>query len=124
MSTSSSLPTDTADAKQAKKAAKRRRKAAQAEARAEQRRKRRAAAEQGSTPVGETTGSAPGSVPELSRFGALRARIADLWERRIFPVLDVVSPIGWAVLGMAVSAVGVTLVLRSRSAAAARLAAR
>ena len=103
MSTSSSLPTDTADAKQAKKAAKRRRKAAQAEARAEQRRKRRAAAEQGSSvPVGETTGSAPGSVPELSRFGALRARIADLWERRIFPVLDVVSPIGWAVLGMAV----------------------
>ena len=103
MSTSSSLPTDTADAKQAKKAAKRRRKAAQAEARAEQRRKRRAAAEQGSSvPVGETTGSAPGSAPELSRFGALRARIADLWERRIFPVLDVVSPIGWAVLGMAV----------------------
>ena len=103
MSTSSSLPTDTADAKQAKKAAKRRRKAAQAEARAEQRRKRRAAAEQGSSvPVGETTGSAPGSVPELSRFGALRARIADLWERRIFPVLDVISPIGWAVLGMAV----------------------
>jgi hypothetical protein len=104
MSTQSSLPADTADAKQAKKAAKRQRRAAQAEARAQQRRERRLASQQPSgAPVGETTGSAgsAGDAPELSGVAALRARIADLWERRIFPVLDVISPIGWAVVAIA-----------------------
>ncbi|MGP5261285.1 DUF58 domain-containing protein [Brachybacterium paraconglomeratum] len=101
----SSVPTDTADAKSAKAEAKKRRRAAAAESRAGSRRERRRAraaakrARQGQTgPAEETT---QGDAPASTGWAGLRDRVVELWMRRIHPVLDVVSPVGWAVAGVA-----------------------
>ncbi|MFE7605909.1 DUF58 domain-containing protein [Brachybacterium paraconglomeratum] len=101
----SSVPTDTADAKSAKAEAKKRRRAAAAESRAGSRRERRRAraaakrAREGQTgPAEETT---QGDAPASSGWAGLRDRAVELWMRRIHPVLDVVSPVGWAVAGVA-----------------------
>ena len=101
----SSVPTDTADAKSAKAEAKKRRRSAAAESRAGSRRERRRAraaakrARQGQTgPAEETT---QGDAPASTGWAGLRDRVVELWMRRIHPVLDVVSPVGWAVAGVA-----------------------
>ncbi|MGN7213489.1 DUF58 domain-containing protein [Brachybacterium paraconglomeratum] len=101
----SSVPTDTADAKSAKAEAKKRRRAAAAESRAGSRRERRRAraaakrAREGQTgPAEETT---QGDAPASTGWAGLRDRVVELWMRRIHPVLDVVSPVGWAVAGVA-----------------------
>ena len=101
----SSVPTDTADAKSAKAEAKKRRRAAAAESRAGSRRERRRAraaakrAREGQTgPAEETT---QGDAPASTGWAGLRDRAVELWMRRIHPVLDVVSPVGWAVAGVA-----------------------
>src|SRR5699024_10291737 len=46
----------------------------------------------------------PGTAAGTARTGpaALRDRLVELWLRRLHPVLDVISPIGWAVLAVAV----------------------
>ena len=86
MSAQRALPADTVDAKAAKAQAKK---------------NRRAAA------PGSTTGE------EAARTGlpGLRDRAVALWRRRLHPVVDVISPIGWAVLGAAAAcwAIGLTL---------------
>lgn len=124
MSTESSLPTDTADAKAAKVQAKKRRSAVKATARAQARstrkqaragkRAKNAPGAAGGPDPAQPGGSAaqPGAEPEHSTGAAgLRDRAAELWIRRIHPVLDVISPIGWAVLGAAAACwfLGVTL---------------
>lgn len=108
MSPDSSLPTDTADARAAKAQAKKRRGAAKADARAESHRRRVRARKNrdaaGAAPTGTTTTGDPGSTAEntpSTGLAGLRDRLVDLWLRRIHPVLDVVSPIGWAVLAVA-----------------------
>ncbi|HEX7349956.1 DUF58 domain-containing protein [Brachybacterium sp.] len=116
MSSQSSLPTDTADATVAKAEAKKRRRAAGAESRAAARRKRKQARagsagrpDAPSEGAGMSEGQAEGEAG--TGLAGLRDRISELWERRIHPVLDVVSPIGWAVLGAAVACwvIGLTL---------------
>ncbi|WP_114856403.1 DUF58 domain-containing protein [Brachybacterium sp. YJGR34] len=102
MSTQAPLPTDTADARAAKAQAKKRRSAARAEARAESRRRRTAgggAPSAGAAPQGGA--QTPGEEPASTGLRGLRDRIAELWIRRLHPVLDVISPIGWAVLAVA-----------------------
>ena len=106
MTQETSVPADTADAKSAKVEARKRRRAAAAEARAGSRRERRrsrAAAEHArggqAAPLEET---ARGEGAEASiGWAGLRDRAVELWLHRIHPVLDVVSPVGWAVFGVA-----------------------
>ncbi|MDN5893205.1 MAG: DUF58 domain-containing protein [Nocardioides sp.] len=109
MSPETSLPTDTADAKAAKAEARKRRSAVKADARATSRRRRLRARKDRSTGAAGGTSSAPGTPSEQAAAtgGAsstglvgLRDRVVELWLRRIHPVLDVVSPIGWAVVGV------------------------
>lgn len=124
MSSQNSLPSDTADAKAAKAQAKKRRSAVEAEARAQSRstRKQTRAAKRAAnaprTAGGEETAQPgrsagrPGAVAERSTgLAGLRDRTVELWIRRIHPVLDVISPIGWAVLGAAAACwfIGLTL---------------
>jgi len=116
MSSQSSLPTDTADATVAKAEAKKRRRAAGAESRAAARRQRKQA-KAGATgrPGAASEGTGPSEDQTEGEAGTglagLRDRVSELWARRIHPVLDVVSPIGWAVLGAAVACwvIGLTL---------------
>lgn len=119
MSPETPLPADTADAKAARAQARRRRRRARSPLR------RRGRAGQtpadAATPASGTPGtaSADGSSgasagerrPASSKEEGLRARAAALWSKRIHPVLDVVSPIGWAVLAVAAVcwAVGLSL---------------
>ncbi|ASK64993.1 DUF58 domain-containing protein [Brachybacterium avium] len=107
MSPETSLPTDTADARAAKAAAKKRRGAARADARATSRRRRLKARQDraagGSTSSVPGAASGQGAVTEgasSTGLAGLRDRAVELWLRRIHPVLDVVSPIGWAVVGV------------------------
>ncbi|MGO1225940.1 MAG: DUF58 domain-containing protein [Brachybacterium sp.] len=132
MSSETSLPTDAADAKAAKAQAKKRRSAVKSEARAKARSTRkqtRAAKRTQNAPgsVSEAPGSVsggpgaaqpgrsagqPGSEAEQSTgLAGLRDRAVELWIRRIHPVLDVISPIGWAVFGAAAACwfIGLTL---------------
>ncbi|WP_193105225.1 DUF58 domain-containing protein [Brachybacterium sp. FME24] len=109
MSPEPSLPTDTADARAAKAQAKKRRAATKAETRAEARRQRKQATAEARSPSGEAGASGspdgPGAqahAPGSTGPAAWRDRMVDLWMRRVHPVLDVVSPIGWAVLAVAV----------------------
>jgi uncharacterized protein (DUF58 family) len=117
MSQETSVPTDTADARSAKAEAKKRRRAAAAESRAGSRRDRRRArsaakrARSGdaAAPAEETTQQ--GTAAPSTGWAGLRDRAVELWIRRIHPVLDVVSPVGWAVLGVAAASwiAGLTL---------------
>ncbi len=101
----SSVPADTADAKTAKAEAKKRRRAAAAESRAgarRERRKERAAAKRardGQGALAEET-TQPGDAGKGTGWTGLRDRAVEVWLRRIHPVLDVVSPVGWAVLAV------------------------
>jgi hypothetical protein len=115
MSPESSVPADTADAKSARAEAKKRRRAAAAESRAGSRRERRrarAAAKRArgeqDAPAEETT---QGRAPASTGLVGLRDRAVELWLRRIHPVLDVISPVGWAVIGVAAASwiAGLTL---------------
>ena len=106
MSPESSVPADTADAKSAKAEAKKRRRAAAAESRVGSRRERRrarAAAKRArgeqDAPAEETTQGR--SAPASTGLVGLRDRAVELWLRRIHPVLDVISPVGWAAIGVA-----------------------
>ena len=106
MTQETSVPADTADAKSAKAAARKRRRAAAAEARAGSRRERRrsrAAAGRArsgeAAPPEETTQL--GGAEASTGWAGLRDRAVELWLRRIHPVLDVVSPVGWAAFGVA-----------------------
>ena len=106
MTQETSVPADTADAKSAKAAARKRRRAAAAEARAGSRRERRrsrAAAGRArsgeAAPPEETTQH--GGAEASTGWAGLRDRAVELWLRRIHPVLDVVSPVGWAAFGVA-----------------------
>ena len=107
MSPDSSVPTDTAQAKEAKAQARKRRGAAKIRERAEQRRQRRRAKAAARGEAGEQTGpaSATGGGSTGSDSGPGLAALVDsaseLWRKRIFPVLDVISPIGWAAIGVA-----------------------
>ena len=101
MSSESSLPSDTADAKAAKAQAKKRRRSAKAEARAAARaeRKRARAVARGASE--DTAGGVQqAEAGQSTGVAGLRDRFVELWLRRIHPVLDVVSPIGWAVLAV------------------------
>src|SRR5699024_3994021 len=108
MSSRNAVPTDTADAKAAKAKAKKRRSAATAEARAAARRERQRARSRrksgggGSSPAPGETGGRDGAADVRASTGlaGLRDRAVELWLRRIHPVLDVVSPIGWALVGV------------------------
>ncbi|ATG51502.1 DUF58 domain-containing protein [Brachybacterium vulturis] len=108
MSSPHTVPADTADAKAAKAEAKKRRSAAKADARAASRRRRlrsRSDRSSGSTPSAPGTASGQGTVPDgasSTGLAGLRDRVVELWLRRIHPVLDVVSPIGWTVLAVTV----------------------
>lgn len=105
MSDDSSLPTDTADARSSKARAKKRRRAVAAEERARSRRERRRTRSakrrehEGASPAEETTQQ--GAPAASTGLRGVRDRIVELWLRRIHPVLDVVSPIGWAVAAAA-----------------------
>lgn len=107
MSSKTSLPTDTADARVAKAQAKKRRSAAKAEARAASRSRRkqaRTAAVRDADAAGPGAQDAPqdpAATGSSTGLAGLRDRAVELWLRRIHPVLDVVSPIGWAVLAIA-----------------------
>ncbi|MGP9539777.1 DUF58 domain-containing protein [Brachybacterium sp. AOP43-C2-M15] len=117
MNTETPLPSDTADARAAKAASRKRRSAARAEARAEARtRRKRAGAAAGDTgaassPDAHDDGQRPAESASLSGAAGLRDRAVELWQRWIHPVLDVVSPIGWAVIGVTAACwfVGLTL---------------
>ena len=105
MSSSTSLPSDTADAKTAKAQAKKRRSAAKAEARATSRaeRKQARAAERGRHAPAAGAAEPGGRTPDAAQsagLAGLRDRMVELWLHRIRPVLDVISPIGWAVLAV------------------------
>ena len=106
MSPSTSLPSDTADAEAAKAQGKKRRGAAKAEARARSRatRKQARAAKRGQPAAAATgaSGEAQQTVgaEQSTGLAGLRDRVVELWLRRIRPVLDVVSPVGWAVLAV------------------------
>lgn len=101
MNVETSLPADTEDAKKSRRAAKAARKKQRAQERAQARRarKKQAKAQATGVPAETTDPSAP--APETGWFAALRGRIADLWSTRIHPVLDVISPIGWMLIGVA-----------------------
>lgn len=106
MSSPTSLPSDTADAKAAKAQAKKRRSAARAESRATSRamRKQARAAKRGQ-PAAPENGTSGGTkqaagAEQSTGLAGLRDRVVELWLRRIRPVLDVVSPVGWAVLAV------------------------
>ena len=106
MSPESSVPADTADAKSAKAEAKKRRRAAAAESRVGSRRERRRARAVAKrargaqdAPAEETTQGR--SAPASTGLVGLRDRAVELWLRRIHPVLDVISPVGWAAIGVA-----------------------
>lgn len=105
MSSKTSLPTDTADARAAKAQAKKRRGAAKAEARAASRSRRkqtRSAARQDAAGSGaQGAPQDPAATGSSTGLAGLRDRAVELWLRRIHPVLDVVSPIGWAVVAVA-----------------------
>lgn len=124
MSSQSHLPTDTADAKVAKAQAKKRRSAVKAEARAQSRSTRkqtRAARRTATAPggdggtdaaqPGQSAGQAGADAARSTGLAGLRDRAVELWIRRIHPVLDVISPIGWAVFGAAATCwfIGLTL---------------
>ncbi|MGO1198471.1 MAG: DUF58 domain-containing protein [Brachybacterium sp.] len=109
MRSQNAVPADTADAKAAKAEAKKRRGAARADDRAESRRRRLRGRRGRSTGTGGSS-SAPDAASEQGAaaegasstgLAGLRDRAVELWLRRIHPVLDVVSPIGWAVVGAA-----------------------
>jgi hypothetical protein len=116
MTQETSVPADTADAKSAKAQARKRRRADAAEARAGSRRERRrsrAAAERarsGETAPPERT-TRDGDAEASTGWAGLRDRAVELWLRRIHPVLDVVSPVGWAAFGVAAASwiAGLTL---------------
>ncbi|APX32515.1 hypothetical protein BH708_07015 [Brachybacterium sp. P6-10-X1] len=120
MNPESSLPTDTADAKVAKAAAKKRRTSTKARKRAETRdRRRRAKGPASGSPTSgpsagsesaDSTSSASGT-PRSTGLAGIRDRLVELWMRRVHPVLDVVSPIGWAVLAVAVTCWALGLLL-------------
>ncbi len=108
MSSQNAVPTDTADAKVAKAEAKKRRSAAKAEARAASRRERQRARSSRKGGTGGGASAAPGEhggrdtaadAATSTGLTGLRDRAVELWLRRIHPVLDVVSPIGWALVG-------------------------
>jgi hypothetical protein len=116
MTQETSVPADTADARSAKAQARKRRRAAAAEARAGSRRERRrsrAAAERArsgeTAPLEKTTRD--GDAEASTGWAGLRDRAVELWLRRIHPVLDVVSPVGWAAFGVAAASwiAGLTL---------------
>ncbi|MDN6399742.1 MAG: DUF58 domain-containing protein, partial [Brachybacterium sp.] len=109
MRSQNAVPADTADAKAAKAEAKKRRGAARADDQAESRRRRLRGRRGRSTGTGGSS-SAPDAASEQGAaaegasstgLAGLRDRAVELWLRRIHPVLDVVSPIGWAVVGAA-----------------------
>jgi hypothetical protein len=116
MTQETSVPADTADARSAKAQARKRRRADAAEARAGSRRERRrsrAAAERarsGETAPPEKT-TRDGDAEASTGWAGLRDRAVELWLRRIHPVLDVVSPVGWAAFGVAAASwiAGLTL---------------
>jgi uncharacterized protein (DUF58 family) len=116
MTQETSVPADTADARSAKAQARKRRRADAAEARAGSRRERRrsrAAAERArsgeTAPLEKTTRD--GDAEASTGWAGLRDRAVELWLRRIHPVLDVVSPVGWAAFGVAAASwiAGLTL---------------
>ncbi|GAA1490016.1 DUF58 domain-containing protein [Brachybacterium sacelli] len=104
MNPETSLPTDTADAKAE---AKKRRAAAKAEKRAEARGRRGRSQDgaDGSPADGESSADGSGGAAPSRRTGLAgwRDRLVGLWMRYVHPVLDVVSPIGWSVLAVAVT---------------------
>lgn len=105
MNVETPLPNNTADARSARRATRSARKRERAQARAEARRARSAQTGAGAgLGTGPESGPPPGGATEESRSGAagLRDRLHELWMTRIHPVLDVISPIGWAVLAVAV----------------------
>lgn len=95
MNVDTSLPQDTADAKAARKVSRRRRRGGGPGAR------------RGEPTTEGTTAAAPAAGADaaepLGRAARLRASLRQLWRRRLRPMLDVVSPIGWAVLAVAVA---------------------
>ncbi|MEE1616813.1 DUF58 domain-containing protein [Brachybacterium sp. J153] len=97
----STVPSDTADAKSAKAEAKRRRRTAEAEERAAARRQRRREKSAARTGAPVEATAPGGEQPAPTGLRALRDRIGELWSNRVHPVLDVISPVGWAVLGAA-----------------------
>src|SRR5699024_10105215 len=111
------FPADTAEARSARRSAKAARKHERAQERAETRRARRAAAQPAGGGPGQAgiaqpaggglgqAGIAPDDAAAQEQGSALtrlRDSTVELWSRRIHPVLDVVSPIGWAVAAVAV----------------------
>jgi len=94
MNVDTSLPQDTADAKAARR---------------ESRRRRRSSGPsdpRGGAPAPQGAVQGDGESPEAEPTGLarIRSRLVGLWRRWVRPVLGVVSPIGWAVLGVAVAA--------------------
>ncbi|HJB11432.1 MAG TPA: DUF58 domain-containing protein [Candidatus Brachybacterium merdavium] len=104
MNVETPLPADTADARSARRAAKAARKHERAQERAEARRARRAAQQPsgggpGEAGIAQDDAAAQDQGNILTR---LRDSAVELWIRRLHPVLNVVSPIGWAVAAVAV----------------------
>lgn len=101
MSIDTAPPADTKDAKRSRRAT-----------RAARRRDRRAGAESGSASAGTRAAKAgsarsrargasaarAASASGLSALARVRASVGGLLERRLQPIVDVVSPIGWAVV--------------------------
>ena len=105
MNVETPLPSNTADAKAARRAAKAARKRERADARALARRQKRLAST-GAAASGERATGADATQPSATAAQkpvSLRERMAEVWMRRVHPVIDVISPIGWAVLGMALA---------------------
>lgn len=103
MNVETPLPSNTAEAKVARRAAKAARKRERADARALARRQKRLAAA-GGYAAGDSPAGAAATQPTAAAGeepASLRERISDVWMRRVHPVIDVISPIGWAVLGVA-----------------------
>ena len=103
MNVETPLPTDTADARSARKASKSARGRERAQERARTRHARRAATQAsggGTAEPGDPSGDAA-AQEQGSPLERLRDAAIELWARRIHPVLDVVSPIGWAVIAVA-----------------------
>ena len=113
MNVDTPLPSNTADAKAARRAAKAARKRERTAARAAARRaKRRGGVSESQAPAASSDAtSGPGTAAGEEPLG-LRGRLGGFWMRRIHPVLDVISPIGWAVLGVAVACWILGLLLR------------
>lgn len=104
MNVETPLPTNMSEAKVARRAAKAARKRERADARALARRQKRLAAAGAAAPSDAPTGSTtqPGTAAGEKPV-SLRERVTEFWMRRIHPVIDVISPIGWAVLGVALA---------------------